>query len=214
MWIDGFTGFGLFTLLTNFISYVGVKSKEKKENIKSFKKTYNSKTDTYLDMYCIERKPNGDYCRTTRDVRTGDLIQIDKNNKTIRNFSEEKRLLKSQNPDITVLKMSERNVHTNKNKEVFGIRYLDKNTGAKYVIRWFKILPYGMVCFYMDISTAQLIRITDGEKKYGKKKNNVDIENFINNFNNNQNNCKKHIREKFYNDADWVDLEEDVSPLY
>ena len=214
IWIDGFTGFGLFTLITNFISIAGSKSKEHKENIRSFHKTYNPKTNTYLDVNCVECNPNGEYCCTRRDVFSGDLIQVDKNNMVIRNFSAEERHRETKKLGSTVLKMSERNIHTNKRKEIFGIRYTDNNTGAEYVIRWFKVNPYGMICFYMDTTTAHLIRMTDGEIKYGKEKNIGDINKFINEFNKKQDNCKKHIWEKFYNDADWVDLKADSNPLY
>lgn len=209
-----FEGLGLFYLFLSFIGKAGWNSKQYDENKKSFKRTYNPQRDTYLDMNCVERRPNGEYCNTRRDLISGDLVQVDKNNKIIRNFSAEERQYKTKQFGSSVLKMSERNIHTNKRKEIFGIRYTDNNTGAEYVIRWFKINPYGMVCFYMDTSTAHLIRMTDGEIRYGKEKNIGDINKFINEFNKKQDDCKKHIWEKFYNDADWVDLKADSNPLY
>ena len=214
MWIDGFSGFGLFTLLTNFIGYVGWKSKEVKENKRACRRTYDFEKNTYLDMYCIERRPNGEYCRTERDIKTGDLVQTNKYNKIIRNISKEQREKESNNSDTTVIKMSEKNMHTHKYEDVFGIRYLDKATKTEYVIRWFKVDPYGMVLFYMDTKNGHLIRMTDGEKKYGKNKNIATINMFIEEFNKQQDNCRKHIWEKFYNDANWIDLKQNQNQLY
>lgn len=189
IWIDGFTGFGLFTLITNFISIAGSKSKEHNENKKCFKRTYNPKTDTYLDMYCVERRPNGDYCRTMRDPVSGDLIQKDINGKIIRNFSKEERIKMANENESTVIKMSEFDMTGSDYVDIKGVRYIDKQTGEEYVIRMFPVQnenSRGLVYFYMKTSDLSLVRITDGEKKYGLFKDMDAINAYIEKYNREQ----------------------------
>ena len=202
MWIDGFSGFGLFTLLTNIIGYTGWKSKEAKENKKAFKRTYNPKKNTYLDMYCIERRPDGEYCKTERDSN-GDLVQRNMYNEVVRNFSLEERAKEASALDATVLRMSEENLFTSSSDKPIGIRYKDKKTGEEYVIRTFRVevsdKKAHCVYFYMRVSDATLVRITDGEKKYGTLKDMDIIEQFIETFNNKQKTKKYYlISEKYY----------------
>jgi hypothetical protein len=206
--------FGIIYAIIGIVGKIGWHNKQVRENRNSFYRTYNSTRGTYLDMYGIERKPSGEYCRTQRDTLTGDLVQIDKNYKIIRNFSEEKRLVDSKSPKASVIKMSENNIHTHMDTEVFGIRYIDKNNNNEYVIRWFNVEPYGLVRFYMDTTTGYLIRMTDGEIEYKREKDYSIINKFITEFNHKQSVEKKHILEKFYNDSNAMDITEDIYPLY
>lgn len=179
--------FGILYLITGLVGKIGWDIKESRENIKCAKRTYNSETNTYKDMYCVERKTNGEYCHTTINPYTGDLVQYDKNHHIIRNFSEEERLKVANQPGSTVIKMSEINMY-NQDNYIAGVRFVDKKTRDEYVIRSFRIEPddsgigYG-VYFYMNASNGNLVRITDGERKYGKLKDEDLIQNFITNYN-------------------------------
>ena len=210
MWIDGFKGFGIFTLLTNFIGYAGWKSKEAKENKKAFKRTYDLKKNTYMDIYGVERRPNGDYCRTIRDSVSGDLIQEDIDGKIVRNFSEEERIKKANENDSTVIKMSEFDMTGSDYVDIKGVRFIDKQTGEEYVIRMFPIQTEndrGLVYFYMRTSDLSLVRITDGEKKYGLFKDIDAINAYIEKYNREQPqkdflNNKERFHNKWKSDRD------------
>lgn len=214
MFIDGFSGFGLFTLVTNFIGYAGWKSKQRRINKKLFKLTYDPKKNTYLDMYCVERRPNGDYCKTKRN-RNGDLIQEDIHGNVVRNFSQEKRDKINSSSETTVLKMSDEDltVSTYTNPVPKGIKYIDKKTKEEYVIRCF-FVPVSekkryYVYFYMRTSDGTLVRTTDGENKYGHLKDRDIIDQFIQEFNQNQKTKRFFTAEQKYwdNYSSWGDRE-------
>lgn len=182
--------FGILYLITGIVGKIGWSIKENNTNIKCAKRTYNSKTNTYIDMYGVERTPNGKYLHTTRNPYTGDLVQYNKDHKIVRNFSEEERQKESMQSDCTVIKMSETNMH-NPYDHIAGVRFMDKKTKNEYVIRSFRVEPYNnrkgyCVYFYMDASNGKLIRITDGEKKYGELKDEKAINDFITTYNTQQ----------------------------
>ena len=194
--------FGILYLLTGIIGNTGWSIKENRRNRECAQRTYDSKTKTYIDMYGVERTLDGKYCHTTRNPYTGDLVQYDKNHKIVRNFSEEERIKIANQSDSTVIKMSEINTH-NEDQYIAGVRFVDKNTKDEYVIRSFRVEPDNSgkgycVYFYMNALNGNLVRITDGEKKYGNLKDETAIQNFIINYNLQQSNRKcLSFREKY-----------------
>ena len=202
-----FEGFGLFYLLTSFIGGIGWNRKQHNENKKSFKRTYNPKTNTYKDMFGVERRPNGDFCRTIRDPFTGDLVQRDKDFNIVRNFSAEERQKEASLSNATVIRLSDKNLTKDHYHEPSGIRYKDKQTGEEYVIRSFRVEKSRRegycVYFYMKVSDATLVRRTDGEIKYGELKDDEVINKFIADFNEAQKKRKFFsVSEKYWNKDD------------
>ena len=195
--------FGIIYALIGIIGKIGWINKQANANKESFKRTYNPILGTYKDMYMAERKPNGEYCKTQIDPFTGDLVQIDSKNKIVRNFSKEKRINEANNCDNTVIKLSEIDMTGSPYVDVKGIRYIDKETNEEYVIREFVVsnnYKSGGVYFYMRTSDMSLVRITDGEKKYGYFKDMNAINNFILNYNKQQKITRFYnIKEKCHN---------------
>jgi len=181
--------FGIIYAIIGIVGKIGWHNKQVRENRNSFYRTYNSTRGTYLDMYGVERKPNGEYCRTQRDSISGDLIQKDINGKIVRNFSEEERIKTANENDSTVIKMSEFDMTGSDYVDIKGVRFIDKQTGEEYVIRMFPIQTEndrGLVYFYMKTSDLSLVRITDGEKKYGLFKDMNAINAYIEKYNREQ----------------------------
>ena len=195
--------FGIIYTIIGIIGRIGWINKQANANRIAFQKTYNNKRGTYLDMYGAERKPNGEYCKTERDPFSGDLIQKDINGKIIRNFSKEERIKSANIKDNTVIKMSELDMTGSDYVDIKGVRYLDKETREEYVIRAFPVKDNeksGLVYFYMRTSDLLLIRITDGEKKYGFFKNINAINEFIKKYNIEQKTkCFYNKKEKYHN---------------
>ena len=202
--------FGAIYALISIIGRIGWANKQANANIESFYRTYNPETGTYLDMYAVERKPDGSICKTRKDIKTGDLVQKDENNKIIHNFSQEKRLREASRPDSTVLKLSEERMTLCSYNEPAGIRYKDKNTGEEYIIRNFRVMinedKGTVVYFYMRVSDATLVRITERKKRYGTLKDESIIDNFIEEFNEKQKTTKFYsVFDKYCNLDDTTD---------
>ena len=194
--------FGIVYAIIGIVGRIGWVNKQANANRESFRQTYNPKRGTYLDMYGAERKPNGEYCRTERDPVSGDLIQRDDKRRIVRNFSKEERTKIANKNDSTVIKMSELDMTGSDYVDIKGVRYIDKTTGDEYVIRVFPIEDNNktLIYFYMKTSDLSLVRITDGEKKYGSFKNIDIINEFINKYNIEQRTkCFYNKKEKYHN---------------
>lgn len=203
--------FGILYLITGLVGKIGWSIKKNSRNIKCAKRTYNSKTNTYIDMYGVERTPNGKYCKTTTDIKTGDIVQYNNNYQIIRNISEEDRIKEYANDCYTVVRDSENRVFKDEKKYIVGVRYTDKKTGKKYVIRMFEVEDNGKkhrLHFYMDANNGKLIRLTDGEILYGTYKNQYIIQKFINSYNynvDNKNECLFFMKYNSKNNGIWCD---------
>lgn len=139
----------------------------------------NNGKQTYIDDAGCERLVDNDLKVMKTYVYTKDayveykddvLKQVGTNN-IIRNYSAEKRNIEESNRKSKAIldgKTTYRlgTVRDNYNQsEIRGYRYKDIITGSTYVIR-----SLNGVNFYMDISSGQFIRETDGEIERNKNK--------------------------------------------
>ena len=206
--------FGIIYTIIGIVGKIGWHNKQVRENRNSFYRTYDPRKNTYLDMYCVERRPNGEYCKTEIDGN-GDLVQKNKYNKIVRNFSEEKRMEEASSSNTTVIRLSEKNLTHSLLKEPGGIRYKDKKTGQIYVIRAFRVdvneKEGHCVYFYMRESDAMLERVTDGEIKYGTLKDYGVINKFIVDFNNKQKTQEFYLVMDKYHEQNRRDRDRELS---
>ena len=165
--IGGFGGFGIFLLLANIISKIGNNYEYKKNNKGCMERTYNPKRETYIDWLGCERTLDGKPRLTTRD-NFGDLIQLNEYGQVIRNFNEEERIKKPGSvTQLTGYACCDASV---RRRDAEGLRFQDRKTGEIYCARQIQLDKYRYACFYMDIKTGNLIRLTDWQIEQEKIK--------------------------------------------
>lgn len=164
--IGGFSGFGLFLLIANIISRFGNNHEYRKNNKECIKRTYNPKRETYIDWLGRERKLNGELCFTSRDC-FGDLIQTNQYGQVVRNFNEEERIKAPGTvTQLTGYSCKDASV---RRRDAEGFRFQDRTTGDIYCARNVEVEKYHYLCFYMDVKTGNLVRLTDWEVENNKR---------------------------------------------
>ena len=164
---------------------------QNKMNRQTYKQTYDSSNNTYIDWKGTRRDATTNEPYVILKDKNGDLIRKDINWNTIKNYSLEKRTLKFMSDNgYSVIPLSDVNVN---HSGLQGIRYKDKKSGDIYVIRQFMIKndktnKKRPVHFFMNINTLHLVRIVDYYEWIYNYIPKETIDSFINNFNYRQDN--------------------------
>jgi len=107
-------------------------------------------SNNHLCIY--ETLPNG--CRVLRDIQTNDIIK---------NYTQEQNQKDYYNSYQKAIKSGNKifcyDFNTHEKDKIKGMRYLNINTGEKYVIRNFNAIP-----FYVNIETGKILGVVDKTK--------------------------------------------------
>ena len=195
------------------IGKIGWISQQANMNKEAFKRTYDPKTNTFVDWKGIKRDViTGQPYVIVRDFRTGDYVQKDKDWNTIKNFSAENRKNKYEiDGDYSVYPLTDIALTS----QLKGIRYRDKENGRLYVVREFLIEDSNtkkckFVPFFMDEQTLHLVRMIDFYDKIYKDISKEIIDDFIKTFNYNQDNYNGLSWKKYYNENVGEIIDKDI----